>query len=92
MNNLSERTLRQVVVGRGNWQFFGSPGDRTLNALATKINAPRSESVITGHTPGAFFETCILEAVAELTIWPGKESRQRCRTNIWCSTVPVHRC
>src|SRR5262249_20644015 len=33
-NNLSERTLRQVVVGRSNWQFCGSAeGSRTAAAL-----------------------------------------------------------
>jgi transposase len=33
-NNLSERTLGQVVVGRGNWQFCGSAaGGRTAAAL-----------------------------------------------------------
>lgn len=33
-NNLSERTLRQVVVGRGNWQFCGSAaGGHTAAAL-----------------------------------------------------------
>src|SRR5262249_36314730 len=33
-NNLSERALRQVVVGRANWQFCGSAeGGRTAAAL-----------------------------------------------------------
>ncbi len=33
-NNLSERTLRQVVLGRCNWQFCGSAeGGRTAAAL-----------------------------------------------------------
>jgi transposase len=33
-NNLSERALRQVVVGRGNWQFCGSAeGGRTAAVL-----------------------------------------------------------
>jgi hypothetical protein len=33
-NNLSERMLRQVVVGRGNWQFCGrAEGGRTAAAL-----------------------------------------------------------
>jgi hypothetical protein len=37
-NNLSERTLRQVVVGRGNWQFCGSAGGgRTAAALYSVI-------------------------------------------------------
>jgi transposase len=37
-NNLSERTLRQVVVGRGNWQFCGSAqGGRTAAALYSVV-------------------------------------------------------
>ena len=38
MNNLSERTLRQVVVGRGNWQFCGSAaGGDTAAALYSAV-------------------------------------------------------
>jgi transposase len=38
VNNLSERTLRQVVVGRGNWQFCGSAaGGRTAAALYSVV-------------------------------------------------------
>jgi hypothetical protein len=38
MNNLSERTLRQVVVGRGNWQFCGSAaGGDTAAALYSVV-------------------------------------------------------
>jgi transposase len=37
-NNLSERALRQVVVGRGNWQFCGSAeGGRTAAALYSVV-------------------------------------------------------
>jgi hypothetical protein len=37
-NNLSERTLRQVVVGRSNWQFCGSAqGGRTAAALYSVV-------------------------------------------------------
>ena len=37
-NNLSERTLRQVVVGRGNWQFCGSAeGGRTATVLYSMV-------------------------------------------------------
>src|SRR5262249_56696602 len=37
-NNLSERTLRQVVVGRGNWPFCGSAeGGRTAAALYSVV-------------------------------------------------------
>jgi transposase len=37
-NNLSERALRQVVVGRNNWQFCGSAaGGRTAAALYTMV-------------------------------------------------------
>ena len=37
-NNLSERTLRQVVVGRGNWQFCGSAaGGRTAAVLYSVV-------------------------------------------------------
>jgi hypothetical protein len=38
VNNLSERTLRQVVVGRGNWQFCSSAeGGRTAAALYSVV-------------------------------------------------------
>ena len=37
-NNLSERTLRQVVVGRGNWQLCGrAAGGRTAAALYSVV-------------------------------------------------------
>jgi hypothetical protein len=37
-NNVSERTLRQVVVGRSNWQFCGSAeGGRTAAALYSVV-------------------------------------------------------
>ena len=37
-NNLSERALRQVVVGRVNWQFCGSAdGGRTAATLYTVV-------------------------------------------------------
>jgi hypothetical protein len=37
-NNLSERALRQVVVGRANWQFCGSAeGGRTAAALYSVV-------------------------------------------------------
>jgi hypothetical protein len=37
-NNLAERTLRQVVVGRNNWQFCGSAeGGRTAAALYSVV-------------------------------------------------------
>jgi transposase len=37
-NNFSERALRQVVVGRGNWQFCGSAeGGRTAAALYSVV-------------------------------------------------------
>jgi transposase len=37
-NNVSERALRQVVVGRGNWQFCGSTeGGRTAAALYSVV-------------------------------------------------------
>jgi transposase len=37
-NNLSERALRQVVVGRGNWQFCGSAeGGRTAAVLYSVV-------------------------------------------------------
>jgi hypothetical protein len=38
VNNLSERALRQVVVGRSNWQFCGSAeGGRTAAALYSVV-------------------------------------------------------
>jgi hypothetical protein len=37
-NNLAERALRQVVVGRANWTFCGSAeGGRTAAALYTVV-------------------------------------------------------
>jgi transposase len=37
-NNLAERALRQVVVGRANWQFCGSAeGGRTAAALYSVV-------------------------------------------------------
>jgi transposase len=37
-NNLAERTLRQVALGRNNWQFCGSPeGGRTAAALYSVV-------------------------------------------------------
>ena len=38
VNNLAERALRQVVVGRANWQFCGSAeGGRTAAALYSVV-------------------------------------------------------
>src|SRR5262245_65985064 len=38
-NNLSERALRQVVVGRANWMFCGSAeGGRTAAALYSVVS------------------------------------------------------
>ena len=37
-NNVSERALRQLVVGQGNWQFCGSAeGGRTAAALYSVV-------------------------------------------------------
>jgi hypothetical protein len=38
VNNLAERALRQIVVGRANWQFCGSAeGGRTAAALYSVV-------------------------------------------------------
>jgi hypothetical protein len=38
-NNGSERTLRDVVVGRNNWLFFGSPETARWSAMVMSVLA-----------------------------------------------------
>jgi transposase len=45
-NNAAERALRQVVVGKNNWQHFGSPrGGRTAAVLYSLIMSARQNGV-----------------------------------------------
>ena len=45
-NNLSERALRQAVVGRSNWQFCGSAeGGRTAAALYRVVGTCKHLSI-----------------------------------------------
>jgi hypothetical protein len=59
-NNLSERTLRQVVVGRGNWQFCGSAeGGRTAAVLYSVVGTCKHLGIdpfayLRDALPGAF--------------------------------------
>jgi len=36
-NNVSERTLREFVIGRKNWLFFGSPESARLSAIVMSV-------------------------------------------------------
>src|SRR5262249_41635462 len=54
-NNVSERVLRQVVVGRSNWQFCGSAeGGRTAAALYSVVGTCKHR----GSTPSPACDKC----------------------------------
>jgi transposase len=68
-NNLSERTLRQVVVGRGNWQFCGSAeGGRTAAALYSVVGTCKH----LGIDPFAYLREALPAAFA-LGVRPAEE-------------------
>jgi hypothetical protein len=91
-NNLSERALRQVVVGRANWQFCGSAeGGRTAAALYSVVGSCKH----LGIDPFAYLRA-VLPALfglaqrpseEELACWLPDDWRQRQRPEETASTV-----
>ena len=73
-NNLSERALRQVVVGRANWQFCGSAeGGRTAAALYSVVGTCKHLGIdpfayLRETLPGLFALGCQSHA-GELLEW-----------------------
>jgi len=82
-NNLSERALRQVVVGRSNWQFCGSAeGGRTAAALYSVVGTCKHLGIdpfayLSNVLPALFGlgESAGDEALADLLpdVWKGRQ-------------------
>ncbi len=78
-NNLSERTLRQVVVGRGNWQFCGSAaGGRTAAALYSVVGTCKH----LGLDPFAYLRE-LLPALYALGNDPPEEALAEWLPDVW---------
>jgi transposase len=78
-NNLSERALRQVVVGRANWQFCGSAeGGRTAAALYSVVGTCKH----LGIDPFAYLREA-LPALFALGDHPGEEALAHCLPDVW---------
>jgi hypothetical protein len=78
-NNLSERALRQVVVGRGNWQFCGSTeGGRTAATLYSVIGTCKH----LGIDPFAYLRE-VLPAPSGLGDSPGGEPPAYWLPDVW---------
>ena len=78
-NNLSERALRQVVVGRANWQFCGSAeGGRTAAALYSVVATCKH----LGIDPFAYLRE-ILPALFALGDRAGEEALARWLPDAW---------
>jgi transposase len=83
-NNLSERTLRQVVVGRGNWQFCGSAeGGRTAAALYSVVGTCKH----LGIDPFAYLRD-VLPALFGLGERPGEGELARWLPDVWQGRQP----
>jgi len=69
-NNLAERTLRQVALGRNNWQYCGSAeGGRTAAVLYSVIGTCKH----LGIDPFAYLRA-VLPALFRLGERPGEEA------------------
>ncbi len=78
-NNLSERTLRQVVVGRGNWQFCGSAqGGRTAAALYSVVGTCKHRDI----DPFAYLRE-LLPALYALGDDPPEEALAEWLPDVW---------
>ena len=78
-NNLSERTLRQVVVGRSNWQFCGSAeGGRTAAALYSVVGTCKH----LGLDPLAYLRE-VLPALFALGSTPSQEVLAFWLPDVW---------
>src|SRR5262245_21347323 len=78
-NNLAERTLRQVVVGRANWQFCGSAeGGRTAAALYSVVGTCKH----LGIDPFAYLREA-LPALFGLGEDPGEEELAHWLPDAW---------
>jgi transposase len=78
-NNLAERALRQVVVGRANWQFCGSAeGGRTAAALYSVVATCKH----LGIDPFAYLRE-VLPALFALGDRAGEEAMARWLPDAW---------
>jgi transposase len=78
-NNVSERALRQVVVGRGNWRFCGSAeGGRTAAVLYSVVGTCKH----LGIDPFAYLRE-ILPALFALGDRAGEEAMARWLPDAW---------
>ena len=78
-NNLAERALRQVVVGRANWQFCGSAeGGRTAAALYSVVGTCKH----LGIDPFAYLRET-LPALFTLGDSPREEALGDCLPDAW---------
>jgi hypothetical protein len=78
-NNLSERALRQVVVGRSNWQFCGSAeGGRTAATLYSVVGTCKH----LGIDPFAYLRE-VLPALFALGEKPSQEALAPWLPDVW---------
>jgi transposase len=86
-NNLSERALRQVVVGRANWQFCGSAeGGRTAAALYSVVGTCKH----LGIDPFAYLRD-VLSALSRLSENSGEQVLADLLPDVW-QIVPRRDC
>ena len=84
-NNLAERALRQVVVGRANWQFCGSAeGGRTAAALYSVVGTCKH----LGIDPFAYLREA-LPALFGLGESPGDSVLADLLPNVWQRRQPA---
>jgi hypothetical protein len=78
-NNLAERTLRQVALGRNNWQFCGSPtGGHTAATLYSIIGTCKHLSI----DPFAYLREA-LPALFALGDSPAEAALACCLPDVW---------
>jgi hypothetical protein len=78
-NNVSERVLRQVVVGRSNWQFCGSAeGGRTAASLYSVVGTCKHLRI----DPFAYLRQ-VLPALFSFEGSPGAEALVEWRPDVW---------
>ena len=83
-NNLAERALRQVVVGRANWQFCGSAeGGRTAAALYSVVGTCKH----LGIDPFAYLREA-LPALFGLGESPGESALADWLPDVWQRRQP----
>lgn len=87
MNNLSERTLRAIAVGRNNWKFVGAASDGERAAVHYTITGTCRHL---GLDPLAYLRD-VLPALHALGDAPTPERLGRLLPDAWASRRPPAR-